>query len=233
MEDKFVNEALLREGGWSSFEIEAFLEDAVQRLAFVEMSPKLPVRPCDCEEVGDLPFACVGTDRVGRCEKADDDARRLKKGEPVIAEPSEGFHAPDYTPPLAAGLDLAGDVRPRQDESFPWDADDPFVTSAACAEGELPGCAFRDVHADDGKIAIFEFEDVRAAIERRGLRSVGVWIGSETTDEHGNSVDYSQLQVKRVFSLGPFECPSTPAENLFPRTSSRHFARSASTRVCR
>jgi len=73
----------------------------------------------------------------------------------------------------------------REHERLARNLDDTLIRTAACAERELAGGECGDVHADDGEIAVFEFEDVGATLERRSLRSVGVRIGTEASSNHG------------------------------------------------
>ena len=61
--------------------------------------------------------------------------------------------------------------------------DDTFIGPAASRRGKQ-GREFRDVFADDSEIATDQLKDVRAALQRRRLRSIFVWIGSESSQKH-------------------------------------------------
>jgi cell division GTPase FtsZ len=56
-----------------------------------------------------------------------------------------------------------------------------------------------DVEPDDGKIAALDFEDVRATMQREGLRSVGVRVGADAAEEvHADTRNKKCIPVKRI-----------------------------------
>ena len=59
-----------------------------------------------------------------------------------------------------------GVIYDSRDERLAWNLDDPFVGAATRTKGELAGGRRGDVHANDGEITVFEFEDVGAALAR-------------------------------------------------------------------
>lgn len=80
-------------------------------------------------------------------------------------------------------LNRLGNVRFREHECLARNPDDALVRTATRAEAELADGGVSDVHADDGEITVFEFEDVGAALERGSFRTVGVRIGANASSD--------------------------------------------------
>ena len=80
-------------------------------------------------------------------------------------------------------LDFVRNVRLGEDERFARHKHDALIRSAAGRRRQAVGGRFRDVYADDGEITGGEFKNVGAAVERHGLRAVGVRIRAEAAEK--------------------------------------------------
>jgi len=79
-------------------------------------------------------------------------------------------------------------VPARIDQNAPGEADDSFVRTAAGRCRKLAR-NIGDVGPDYGEITVFQFPDVRAAVERLGFCPVRVRVGANATKEsnHGSA----------------------------------------------
>jgi len=101
--------------------------------------------------------------------------------------------------PLPSSLCLYRDFRSGQNERLPRNADNPLIRSAGSTQDQPRRSLLRDVLADDGEITAFHFQNVRASPERWGQGTVCVRIGSDSSNEHGRTFDYSQNAVNIFF----------------------------------
>jgi hypothetical protein len=84
------------------------------------------------------------------------------------------------------GSDLSGNVRPGSNQNAARNANDALIGAAACCHWQFGTGFIRHVDTDDGKIAIFEFPNVRTVFKRWGFLSIFVWIRAESAEEvHG------------------------------------------------
>ncbi len=104
------------------------------------------------------------------------------------------------TPSSEHALGVLRNVGFCPDEGVPRNFDNPFVRAAARTERQFTGQDMSNVHADDGEVAVFEFENIRAALERRGLRSVGVRVGAKASNNHALHVPIVTSTVKTHFA---------------------------------
>lgn len=110
------------------------------------------------------------------------------------------FPSGDYTPFCPAGLDALGNVVLGQHERPARNSDDTFAFSTVGSEGELPFRGFGDVEADDGEIAVRQFENIRAVVEFRSRASAGVRIETEAAGKfHVRPFTLVKSSVKGVF----------------------------------
>jgi len=81
---------------------------------------------------------------------------------------------------LAAALEVLGNVGFCADERLPGDGDDALIRPAGRAWRQLVGDCGGDVSSNNGEIAVFKLEDIRAALEGRGLLTaqMRVWTKS-------------------------------------------------------
>ena len=81
---------------------------------------------------------------------------------------------------LAAALWVFRNMALGKDERLSGDGDDPLVRPAGCARRQLaPDCG-SDVSTNDGEVAVLKLEDVRAALQPRGLRAAQMRIWTES-----------------------------------------------------
>ena len=94
-----------------------------------------------------------------------------------------------------------GNVRFGTDKDTPRNPNNPFVRPAANAGRQLGSGHGGYVRADDGEVAVFEFEDVRAARQGRRLLAVGVRIRAESSFKHTEHyVTVVSYPVNRILS---------------------------------
>jgi len=97
---------------------------------------------------------------------------------------------------LASPLQVFGNMRLGQDERLYGDSDDPFVRPASCARGQLALNLGGDVSSNNGEVAVFKFENIRTALQRRGLCAAQMRIGTESTQRHVDNMRRVGLVVK-------------------------------------
>ncbi len=78
-------------------------------------------------------------------------------------------------------LQAFGNVRSREDQGFSGHPDDGFVGTTAGRGWQFRLGPAGDVDADDGKIAILQFKNVRAAAAPGRFRAPGVGIRSKSS----------------------------------------------------
>jgi hypothetical protein len=81
---------------------------------------------------------------------------------------------------LAARLGVFGNMRFGEDEGLSGDSDDPFVRPAGRIGRQLALNCGGDVSANNGEVAVFKLEDIRAARQRRGLRAAQMRIRTDS-----------------------------------------------------
>ena len=83
-------------------------------------------------------------------------------------------------------LEAVGDVALGVDQQVAREPDNPLIRATAGRWRQLWCCGSGDVYADDGKVAIVEFPNVRATPAGGGLRSVRVRVRADAFNEnHG------------------------------------------------
>src|SRR5690348_14698725 len=76
---------------------------------------------------------------------------------------------------LAAALEIIlRNMWLRRDERLSRYSDDPLIRTAGCARRQLALDCGGDVSPYNGEVTIFKLEDIRAAGQRRGLRTARV-----------------------------------------------------------
>jgi len=75
---------------------------------------------------------------------------------------------------LAAALQVFRDMALRRDERLSRYRDDPLIRTAGCARRQLAFDCGGDISPNNGEVAVFKLEDIRAAGQRRGLRAARV-----------------------------------------------------------
>lgn len=118
---------------------------------------------------------------------------------------------------------LSGDVRLRENESRARDTDDSFIRAATDRGRKVSGSISCNVHADDEKIAVSEFEDVGATAFRSGFSSISMRIGSQASnDSHflairvGIAISSNLYQVTPIWA-NPSFLSSSAAMDYSPR----------------
>ena len=81
---------------------------------------------------------------------------------------------------LAAVLQLFGNMVLRQYERPPGDSDDPFIRTAGRPWRQLAPNFGGDVSPNNGEVAVFKLEDVRAALQPRGFHAAQMRVGTKS-----------------------------------------------------
>lgn len=81
---------------------------------------------------------------------------------------------------LAALLRFFGNMGLCEDERLPGDRDDSLIRAARRVRRQLVLDLGSDVTSHNGEVAIFEFKNVRAALQPRGLRAAPVRVGTKS-----------------------------------------------------
>ena len=84
----------------------------------------------------------------------------------------------------AAILNRVRNVRFGQHQGFARHPDNAFVRPATGCGREMADGLVGNVDADHGKIAVFEFQNIRAAAQGGGYRTSGVRVGAESSFNH-------------------------------------------------
>ena len=80
-------------------------------------------------------------------------------------------------------LEAVGDVALGVDQQVAREPDNPLIRATAGRWRQLWCCGSGDVYADDGKVAIVEFPNVRATPAGGGLRSVLMRVWADAFDK--------------------------------------------------
>jgi len=92
----------------------------------------------------------------------------------------------DITPSQVAGRNLAAvlqilrDMGLCRDERLSRYHDDPLFWTAGCARRQLAFDCGGDVSPNNGEVAVFKLENIRAAGQRRGFRAARVRVRSNS-----------------------------------------------------
>lgn len=81
-------------------------------------------------------------------------------------------------------LKPVGDILFGKNQRLAWNLNDTLIRTAIRAEGQFARREFGYINANDRKIAIFKFENIRATLERGGHCSVGMGIGTKSAYKH-------------------------------------------------
>jgi hypothetical protein len=97
---------------------------------------------------------------------------------------------------LSASLDLIGNIGLNENKHLAGDADNALVGPATSGWRQFRRGSVGDVNANDGKITIGEFKDVRATTATDGFRSVLVRVGAEPAKEYELRIHAAPESVK-------------------------------------
>jgi hypothetical protein len=81
---------------------------------------------------------------------------------------------------LATVLQVFRDMGLSQDERLSGYSDDPLVRTAGCARRQLPFDFGGNVSPNNGEVAVFKLEDIRAAMQRRRFCAAQMWVGTNS-----------------------------------------------------
>lgn len=82
---------------------------------------------------------------------------------------------------LAAELQVFRYMGLRQNERLSRYSDDPLIGTAGCARRQLAFDCGGDVSSNNGEVAVFKLENIWAAMQARGLSTVQMRVGTDST----------------------------------------------------
>lgn len=142
--------------------------------------------PGQREIIGHFPASSVPSQGGSRQRNAGDDAERLGQIKPMLLKPRENYRHPCHITRAAAhgnASQARRNVSARQHKRFAGHAHDAFGRAATRAGRKPAQGDRRDVGANDGEVARFEFKEVRAAATAGTHVDVG--LRTEFSEDHG------------------------------------------------
>lgn len=104
---------------------------------------------------------------------------------------------------LASALEILRNMGFRRDERLSRYSDDPLIRTTGCARRQLALDCGGDVSPYNGEVAIFKLEDIRAAGQRRGLRTARVRVRTNSSYRHDDKMRARQVIVKSHVTTSP------------------------------
>ena len=85
-------------------------------------------------------------------------------------------------------LQILGNIGPRKNERLPWNGYDALIRPTGRAGWQLAFDCGGDISPNNGEVAVFKLEDVRASRQPWGLVAARVRVRTDSLDEvHGNN----------------------------------------------